>query len=43
MQDIEKVLWSEEIFTILASKENMLKSFKKYWTENNTNNNNNVP
>jgi DNA-binding Lrp family transcriptional regulator len=39
MQDIEKVLWSEEIYTVPTSKENILKSFKKYWTENNKNNN----
>jgi hypothetical protein len=40
MQGIEKVLWSEEIYKVSASKENMLKSFKKYWTENHKNNNN---
>ena len=40
MQGIEKVNWSEEIYTEqLTSKENILKSFKKYWTENNKNNN----
>ena len=39
MQGIEKVNWSEEIYTVLTSKENILKSFKKYWTENNKNNN----
>ena len=39
MQDIEKVLWSEEIYTVPTSKENILKSFKKYWTVNNKNNN----
>jgi hypothetical protein len=38
MQDIEKVLWSEEVYTIPASKENIIKSFKKNWTENNKNN-----
>lgn len=39
MQDIEKVLWSEEIYKVPVSKENILKSFKKYWTDNNKNNN----
>ena len=39
MQDIEKVLWSEEIYTVPTSKENILKSFKKYLTVNNKNNN----
>ncbi|HEX2407271.1 MAG TPA: hypothetical protein VHJ38_08690 [Nitrososphaeraceae archaeon] len=39
MHDIEKVLWSEEIYNVPASKENILKSFKKYWTENNKNSN----
>ena len=32
MQDIDKVLWSEEIYNVPASKEDILKSFKKYWT-----------
>ena len=32
MQGIERVLWSEEIYNIPVSKENILKSFKKYWT-----------
>jgi hypothetical protein len=35
MQGIEKVNWSEEIYTVPTSKENILKSFKKYWTGNN--------
>ena len=39
MHDIEKVLWSEEIYNVPASKENILKSFKRYWTENNKNSN----
>jgi len=30
MHDIEKVLWSEEIYNVPASKENILKSFKRY-------------
>ena len=39
MQDIEKILWSEEIYKIPVSKENISKSFKKYWTDNNKNKN----
>ena len=39
MQGIERVLWSEEIYNIPVSKENILKSFKKYWSDNNKNNN----
>ena len=42
MQDIEKVLWSEEIYTVPTSKENILKSFKKYWNDNNKINNHGV-
>lgn len=38
MQGIEKVNWSEEIYKVPSSKENVLKSLKKYWTENNNNN-----
>ena len=34
MQDIEKILWSEEIYKIPVSKENISKSFKKYWADN---------
>ena len=33
MQDIEKILWSEEIYKIPVSKENISKSFKKYWAD----------
>ena len=39
MQDIDKVLWSEEIYTVPTAKENILKSYKKYWNGNNKNNN----
>jgi DNA-binding Lrp family transcriptional regulator len=35
MQGIEKVNWSEEIYKVPPSKENVLKSLKKYWTDNN--------
>jgi DNA-binding Lrp family transcriptional regulator len=38
MQEIEKVLWSEEIYTVPTSKKNILKAFKKYWSENDKNN-----
>ena len=34
MQDIEKILWSEEIYKVPVSKENISKSFKKYWADN---------
>ncbi len=37
MQGIEKVNWSEEIYKVPPSKENVLKSLKKYWTDNNNN------
>ena len=40
MQGIEKVLWSEEVYKVPSpSKENVLKSLKKYWTDNKNNNN----
>ena len=38
MQGIEKVNWSEEIYKVPSSKENVLKSLKKYWTDNKNNN-----
>ncbi|HZL22276.1 MAG TPA: hypothetical protein VFC05_03060, partial [Nitrososphaeraceae archaeon] len=38
MQEIKKVLWSEEIYTVPTSKKNILKAFKKYWSENDKNN-----
>ncbi len=39
MHDIEKVLWSEEIYKVPVPKENILKSFKKLVAYNNKYNN----
>ena len=37
IEGVDKVMWSEEIFKLPIHKENMMKSFKKYWTNNNHN------
>ena len=39
IEGVDKVMWSEEIFKLPIHKENMMKSFKKYWTNNNHNTN----
>ena len=31
MEGIERILWSEEIFKLSSHKENLMKSFNKYW------------
>ena len=43
IEGVERVLWSEEIFKLASHKENIMKSFNKYWKDNNNyqNNNNN--
>ena len=39
IEGVDKVMWSEEIFKLPRHKENIMKSFKKYWTNNNHNTN----
>jgi hypothetical protein len=34
---VEQVVWSEEIYKIKTAKENVIKSFNKYWKDNNNN------
>ena len=41
IEGVERVVWSEEVFKLLTQKENIMKSFQKYWKEN-TNYNNNI-
>src|SRR5215211_4434425 len=41
IEGVDRVVWSEEVFKIHTTKENVMKSFQKYWKENNTNYNNN--
>jgi hypothetical protein len=38
IQGVEQVVWSEEIYKIKTAKENVIKSFNKYWKDNNNNN-----
>ena len=40
IQGVEQVVWSEEIYKLKTHKENILKSFNKYWQNNNTKYNN---
>lgn len=43
IQGVDRVQWSEEVFRLPIHKENVMKSFKKYWNNNgNRNNYNNV-
>ena len=35
IQGVEQVVWSEEIYKIKTAKENVIKSFNKYWKDNN--------
>jgi DNA-binding Lrp family transcriptional regulator len=43
IEGVERVVWSEEVFKLPTQKENIMKSFQKYWKENtNYNNNNNI-
>ena len=39
-EGVERVMWSEEIFKLQTRKENIMKSFQKYWKENTNYNNN---
>jgi predicted RND superfamily exporter protein len=39
IEGVDKVMWSEEIFRLPSHKENITKSFNKYWTNNNHNTN----
>ncbi|HEX5185913.1 MAG TPA: hypothetical protein VFV86_03395 [Nitrososphaeraceae archaeon] len=39
IEGIEKVVWSEEVFKVSEHKENIMKSFKKYWNSNTNQNN----
>ena len=41
IEGVEQVVWSEEVFKLLTNKENIMKSFQKYWKENTNYNNNN--
>jgi len=41
IEGVDKVMWSEEIFKLPIHKENIMKSFNKYWTNNNHYKNNN--
>ncbi|HJT86018.1 MAG TPA: Lrp/AsnC family transcriptional regulator [Nitrososphaeraceae archaeon] len=36
LEGVDRVLWSEEIFKLTSHKDNIMKSFNKYWN-NNTN------
>ena len=54
IEGVERVVWSEEVFKVQTHKENVMKSFQKYWKDNtnyknngtrknyNNNNNNNI-
>ena len=35
MKGVERILWLEEIFKLPSHKENLMKSFNKYWDKNN--------
>lgn len=37
---VDRVMWSEEIVKLSTHKENLMKSFRKYWNNNSNNNNN---
>jgi len=41
IEGVERVVWSEEVFKVQTHKENVMKSFQKYWKDNNTNYKNN--
>jgi DNA-binding Lrp family transcriptional regulator len=42
IEGVDRVVWSEEIFKLLSQKENIMKSFQKYWKENTNYNNNGI-
>ena len=37
IQGVDRVQWSEEVYTVPTHKENVMKSFQKYWNNNNNN------
>lgn len=41
IEGVGKVLWSEEVFKFPVNRENIMKSFKKYWSNNKNYQNNN--
>ena len=40
IEGVDRVLWSEEVFKLPSHKENVMKSFQKYWGNTNYKNNN---
>ena len=42
IEGVGQVVWSEEVFKLLTQKENIMKSFQKYWKENTNYNNNGI-
>ena len=39
IEGVDRVMWSEEVFKLPTHKENVMKSFNKYWNNNNHNTN----
>jgi DNA-binding Lrp family transcriptional regulator len=39
IEGVDRVVWSEEVFRLPTHKENIMRSFKKYWDNNNNYNN----
>jgi hypothetical protein len=39
IEGVDKVMWSEEVSKLPTHKENVMKSFNKYWNNNNHNTN----
>jgi DNA-binding Lrp family transcriptional regulator len=39
MNGVERVLWSEEVYSVPVNPDNVLSSFKKMWAKNNSSNN----
>ena len=39
MNGVERVLWSEEVYSVPVNPDNVLSSFKKMWAKNNNSNN----
>ena len=37
IQGVDRVQWSEEVYRVPTHKENVMKSFQKYWNNNNNN------
>jgi DNA-binding Lrp family transcriptional regulator len=42
IEGVDRVMWSEEVFKLVTHKENVMKSFQKYWKENSNYNNNGI-